>query len=474
MKTNALYYGDCLDWMEKWQPNSVDLIYLDPPFKSNRDYNQIFHSDDVDVGDSQYRVFEDIWRWDSAAEERLEKMKNYTHNSCDVMRGMEKIVPRTEVLSYLTYMAERLEQCHRLLKDSGSIYLHCDPSASHYLKVLMDAIFAGRGGFRNEIVWCYAGGGVPKKDYPRKHDIILRYSKGNNYTFNVERKAYGEHAKTGRRATDLGGTRSVEYHPDGTPVNDWWVDIKPIINWSKERLDYPTQKPEALLDRIIRASSNEGDIVLDPFCGCGTTIEVARKLNRRFVGIDISSFAIDVVRKVRMPDEKIHVDGLPKDLVSARRLAKDSPYNFEAWAIQRIPGMVPNNRRGADRGVDGRGSVANRPDGDGSPSRLVLAQVKGGRKFSLSHLRDFMHVIDRDKAAMGIFITIDKVTSHAAKTAAAEAGRVIIDGNTFPRMQLWSIEEYFGEPRRLPWLPTMRDPYKKGNKPIARGLFDDL
>ena len=173
----------------------------------------------------------------------------------------------------------------RILREDGSIYLHCDPTASHYLKELMDAIF-GRKQFRNEIVWCYAGGGVPKSDFPRKHDVILRYA-GTDRIFNIERKPYGSHAESGRRATDLGGTRSVEYNPLGTPVNDWWADIKPLINWDKEKIGYSTQKPLALYERIIKASSNKGDIVLDPFAGCATTCIAAEKLDRQWVGIEI-------------------------------------------------------------------------------------------------------------------------------------------------------------------------------------------
>jgi len=222
----------------------------------------------------------------------------------------------------------------------------------------------------------------------------LRYSKGNNYTFNVERKAYGEHAKTGRRATDLGETRSVEYHPDGTPVNDWWMDIKPIINWSKERLGYPTQKPEALLERIIKASSNEGDIVLDPFCGCGTTIAIAEKLNRQFVGVDISSFAIDLVRDKKLKNKDIDIQGIPFDLHSAEKLAHNNAFNFESWAVTRLPGFVPNAKQIGDGGIDGRATLANKPQN--WETKLALAQVKSGT-FSLGYLRDFMHVINRDR-----------------------------------------------------------------------------
>ena len=246
------------------------------------------------------------------------------------------------------------------MKMTGSIYLHCDPTASHYLKLLMDAIF-GENNFRNEIIWCYAGGGIPKRDYPRKHDVILRYA-GKNRLFNVEYRPYGKHASSGRRATDLGGTRSVEYNPAGTPVNNWWTDINPLINWDSERLGYRTQKPLALIERIIKASSNEGDLVLDPFCGCGTTLHAAESLKRNWVGVDISQFAVGLVRNRLARNFKylskndMHIIGCPLTVIEAQDLAKSNPFEFEKWACGEVgaEGLHhPPGKRGADGGVDG-------------------------------------------------------------------------------------------------------------------------
>ena len=459
MDVNTLYYGDCLEWMERWDDNSVDLIYLDPPFNSKANYNMLYSN--KGAGDAQFRAFNDTWTWDEAAVDRHAMFVNAigrpAHNT---IIGLYRILGESGMLAYLTYMAERLEQMYRILKNTGSIYLHCDPTASHYLKIIMDAIF-GKMNFRNEIVWCYAGGGIPKKDFPRKHDVILRYAKECRQ-FNVERKPYGPHASSGRRATDLGGTRSVEYNVKGTPVNDWWHDISPLINWHSEKLGYPTQKPLALLERIINASSNEGDVVLDPFCGCGTTVDAARRLNRKWVGIDISSFAIDLIKEKRLKDPNIATKGIPFSFESARKLAKNSPFNFETWAITRLSGFVPNSKQVGDGGVDGRATLAYKPDDHDSD--LGLAQVKGSQSFHLGSLRDFLYVSDRDKSAVGCFITLNQVSSREAKKECVSQGKIHINGYPYPRMQLWSINDYFEN--RSPNLPIMNDPYT--GKPLEQ------
>lgn len=252
----------------------------------------------------------------------------------------------------------------------------------------MDLIF-GRENFRNEVIWCYAGGGTPSQDFPRKHDVILRYTKSKNCTFNVLRKPYGEHSKSGRRATDLGGTRSLEYNPEGTPINDWWVDIKPLINWNKERLGYPTQKPVSLLERIINTSSNENDIVLDPYCGCGTTVHAAEKLGRQWIGIDISQFATGLIRNRLVQHFKdltisnVFINGVPSDIKLARALAKRNPFEFEKWVCGEIgaEGMyhAPGSR-GADGGVDGiiRFYHTDKWGSEDPKVAMCIVQVKGG------------------------------------------------------------------------------------------------
>ena len=314
-------------------------------------------------------------------------------------------------------MAIRLKPMKRVLKKTGSIYLHCDPTASHYLKMIMDAIFLVKN-FRNEIIWCYAGGGVPKRDYPRKHDVIFRYA-GTNRTFNIERRSYGSHAKSGRRATDLGGTRKVDYNPDGTPINCWWADISPLINWHSERLGYPTQKPLDLLRRIINASSNENDLVFDPFCGCGTTLHAAEELKRNWIGVDISQFSTGLIRN-RILDHfpllhrgNIPIIGCPLSVVDAEDLAKADRFEFEKWACGEVgaEGLFHEpGERGADGGVDGiipfytSQELFNK-----SPPEKTFAvvQVKSG-KVHPDSVRALSTTVRQSGAKCGVLICFDK------------------------------------------------------------------
>jgi len=455
MNANSLYYGDCLDWMQKWNDQSVDLIYLDPPFNSKANYNQLFHTEGG--GDAQFRAFNDTWIWDQAAEERLDRYFNASAlKAHDSICGLYRVLSPCGMLAYLTYMAERLEQCHRLLKNTGSIYLHCDPTASHYLKIICDDIFAKKGfPFRNEIIWHYYNGTSNIKcAHVRKHDTILFYSGKEavqRFNENEAREPYAENSNFVRNPE--GYKDKYRPHPLGKRMHDVWR-IPTINNMAKERLGYPTQKPETLLDRIIKVSTNEGDIVLDPFCGCGTTIAVAKRLRRPFVGIDISSFAIDLVQSKRLKDESIAVYGIPFDLRSAEKLAKDNTYNFESWAVTRLPGFVPNTKQIGDRGVDGRATLSHKPDN--WETKLALAQVKSG-KFNLGHLRDFIHVTDRDMAALGCFVTLHPVDTLESRREIATTKTVHVHNYDYPRMQIWSIDEYFR--KSLPHLPLMNDPF---------------
>ena len=454
MQTNALYYGDCLDWMEQWDDQSVDLIYLDPPFNSKATYNQLYYTEEAD-DEAQYRAFADTWTWDEDAQDRLDMYENARGRKAhDAIVGLKRILGASGMLSYLTYMAERLEQMHRLLKPTGSIYLHCDPTACHYLKILMDNIYQGGGAFRNEIIWHYQTGGASKNWFARKHDNILFFSKTNDYIFESDSIRMPRTEKALRRARNPKGARISSDDTTKLPM-DVWTDIQALNPMARERLGYPTQKPLALLERILTVSSNEGDIVLDPFCGCGTTVEAARKLNRQFVGIDISSFAIDLVLEKRLEDKSIPAYGIPQDLRSAEKLAKEKPFDFESWAVTRLPGFAPNTKQVADGGVDGRATIANKPDDD-ELRKLALAQVKGGR-YNLSELRDFIGVTQSKNAALGYYITLAPITSRAAKVRVLDTGKVSINGQWFPRMQLWSINDYFDN--TLPRLPMMTDPY---------------
>ena len=517
MQPNALYYGDCLDWMGRWDDATVDLIYLDPPFNSQANYNVLFGKA---VGGAQYRAFTDTWHWDTDAAQRFDAYRSAIARPAHAaIVGLETILGPSGMLSYLTYMAERLEHCHRLLKPTGSFYLHCDPTAGHYLKIVLDSIF-GTGNFRTEVTWQRSGAHNDSRQWGRVADSILFYSRGSKWTWNRQYVPYsreyieqryryldedgrrhwrntmtasgqgparvfrgqlrepppGTHWRFGQEQIDQMDQESLIYYSKsgmpyvksylderkGRPVQNIWTDVV-MSKSGKERLGYATQKPLALMKRIIEASSNPGDVVLDPFCGCGTTVEAAQKLGRPWLGIDISPFAIDVIRERRLQDSSIPAYGIPYDLAGATKLAAERPFAFETWAVTRLNGFVPNTKQVADGGVDGRGTVWEQPDAD--VTRLALAQVKGGH-FSLSHLRDFNHVIDRDRAALGCYLTVDRVDTHAARAETAGMGNITVGGATYPRLQRWSMAEYFDQ--RPPLLPLMADPYT--GKPMQMRL----
>ncbi|MXY47391.1 MAG: site-specific DNA-methyltransferase [Chloroflexi bacterium] len=367
----------------------------------------------------------------------------------------------SRMLAYLSYMAQRLAETRRLLNSTGSIYLHCDPTASHYLKILMDDIF-GENNFQNEFIWYYSGGGASTRRWARKHDVILFYTKTNRWSFNADEVRVPYRWTDGQRRAD-GSERDY----DRGKLPDDVFEQNSLMPWSSERLGYPTQKPLALLERIVKASSNDNDVVLDPFCGCGTAIVAAANLNRRWIGIDISPIAIDVIRSRRLEpmDIPVEVRGIPTDIDGARRMARARPFDFEKWAITRIPGMVPNDTQVADRGIDGRGKLFVSLEGSSS---MVLAQVKGGR-FQASALRDFLGTIERENAPMGIFITLDRVSSPRARADAASKGVLQIGAQEYPVVQLWSIKDYFDD--RLPILPTMADPFTGREIGIQQGLI---
>lgn len=533
MEINTLYYGDCLEWMDRWNDRSVDLIYLDPPFNSDEDYNMLFNK--KTLKDAQYRAFQDTWTWDEEAIKRYDIYKRAkgkrAHN---VIIGLHGILGDSGMMAYLTYMAERLEHMYRLLKPTGAIYLHCDQTASHYLKILLDNIFGARN-FRDEIVWkrCVSdakGNQYLPKKWGTNTDTIFFYGMKDHRTRPYRKLSPEElevkfpliDEKDGRRYKDdsnhiwstpgMGARPNLCYewrgyrnpHPSGwrlkkerleeeyqkgsiiihengrlerrayeedyrgEPIGNLWTDINPVMG--KEDIGRDTQKPEELLRRIIMASSDKESVILDPFCGCGTTIAVARDMGRKWVGIDISSHAIDLIKEVKLKDKTIATKGIPYDFASAQKLAKDSPFNFESWAVTRLPGFVPNTKQTADGGVDGRATLAIKPDD--YDSDLGLAQVKGGQKFNLSSLRDFIHVSDSKKAALGYFITLNRVTTQNARREVLKKRTISIRGNKFQRIQLWSIDEYFEN--RWPQVPLMNDPYT-GN-PLRRNLemFSDM
>ena len=454
IEPNALYYGDCLDVMESFPSEYVDLIYLDPPFNSDEKYNTIFKGrHGLRNIDPQIKAFDDIWTWDEVSAQRVEEVKGAVANPASkVIEAFELFIPQSKMLSYTSYMAQRLFEMRRVLKSTGSIYLHCDPTASHYLKLVMDAIF-GEDNFRNEIIWCYAGGGIPNHDFPRKHDVILRYAYEDR-VFNTEYRSYGIHNTTGQRATSRGGTRNIFYNPEGTPINDWWTGISPVINWSNERLGYPTQKPLALLERIVKASSNRDDIVLDPFCGCGTTIEAARKLNRRAIGIDVLPFALRLINRYRLVPNGIKempMYGIPVDMTTATQLAKSDPYKFQDWAISLINGLASNPTKTGDDGVDGFGMLLHKPDN--MDRKGIVVQVTGASGSQRAKFDRLQTTVRHHNAAMGILITLD--AQPASRNWKQDLDPVEMGETSYRPIQCFSIEEYFRNGEQVEGLLTL-------------------
>ena len=502
LQDNTLYHGDCLGIMEAWVKTypggCVDLIYLDPPFNSNANYNILYGKDQKGKPrdeQAQFIAFNDTWYWGSEAAERVKNIGNaVAHPAYKAMRGLLEMLPEGGMLAYLSYMAERLAVMRDLLKENGSIYLHCDPTASHYLKAVMDCIF-GAGNFRNELVWGYRGmGNRQAAKFQSRHDVILFYVKGKP-TFNFQYgdptpgsiKTYESAERVGylanhrrklvtvfdwdkyRAAVESGklpkGMKEKEFDGGKPLIADWWEDIK-ILGGpnNKERLGYPTQKPLALLERIVAASSNEGDLVLDPFCGCGTTAEAAWKHGRKFIGIDISPYAITRVCHDRLKNAAgVSIKGLPTDLQSARDLlaTKDGAFVFEHWAISLLEGYAPNDKQTGDGGIDGRGRLLNPPlDDNGEPENgLCIAQVKGG-KITADSLRAFLSQITGGAFSMGVFITLQKQKpTPTMREVVGKAGKLTPHGDakTYDRIVFWSIEEHFAGTE--PKLPAMTHPF---------------
>ncbi len=317
---DTLYYGDNLPVLRRHiKDESVDLVYLDPPFNSRRDYNILFAEQGGARSEAQLKAFKDTWYWDQEAALSHEEVVESGGRIAETMRGFRLLLGEGNMLAYLTMMAPRLVELRRVLKPTGSLYLHCDPTASHYLKLLLDAVF-GEEHFRNEIVWCYSIGGRSRKTFGRKHDVIFWYTRGDAWTFNdhdpairVPRKpdshmkvVVDEHGTPWQEKKDRRTGRVYRYPLDKLP-EDYWLGIEQLNREDAERLGYPTQKPEALLERIIRVSSNEGDLVLDPFCGCGTAIAVAQRLGRRWIGIDNNPAALNMAAA--------RINGISKDPV---------------------------------------------------------------------------------------------------------------------------------------------------------------
>lgn len=473
---NTLFYGDNLKVLKEYIPtDSIDLIYLDPPFNSKADYNVLFKEPTGALSKAQITAFEDTWHWTDETEKTFKNIVDEAPaDVVEMMRSLRKFVgQKNDVIAYLTMMCVRLLELRRVLKDTGTIYLHCDPTASHYIKLLMDVVF-GKKNFRNEIVWCYRGAGYPKHDFGRRHDIILRYSKTSNYIFNLDevREEYAEATKE-RFKHYIGNIRGgkdfgiQQLHPLGKQPDDWW-QIQPIAPSAKERLSYPTQKPEALLERIIKASSKEGEVVLDPFCGCGTTVAVAHKLKRNWIGIDVTHLAINAI-KLRLnkmlgivPKNDFKVIGEPEDLEGARELSAHNRYQFQWWALSLINARpYKDKKRGADTGIDGYLYFSHEKD----VVRPAIVQVKSGN-VSVKDIRELGHVIDREEADLGLFITLEPPTKQMKSEAVIKGFyNSPIFKRDYPKIQIVTIEELLAGVK--PNVPTTISPYKEA-KPVSK------
>jgi site-specific DNA-methyltransferase (adenine-specific) len=538
MDTNTLYYGDNLEILRRYIPgDSIDLIYLDPPFNSNATYNVLFKEPGGQASQAQISAFGDTWHWGLESERALQEIAASEIAPAAVkefMSVLPKLVGRrTDMAAYLTMMCIRLIELRRVLKDTGSLYLHCDPTASHYLKLLMDTIF-GANNFRNEIVWRRKGGSALKgmHVFSNATDFILLYTKSENYNFNTvympldQDYIEGHFTKideNGRRfqATVMrspnprpnlmydykgykmppnGWAVSKErmeqlektgqlYFPDdkskqiyrkifldeypGQPANNLWTDIPTLKGQSIERLGYQTQKPEALLERIIKASSNEGDIVLDPFCGCGTAVVVAEKLKRKWIGIDITHLAIGLMKwrlKNITPPASFKVVGEPEDLTGAIELARQDKYQFQWWAVHKVGGQpYGDKKKGADTGIDGYLYYMDEKD----KIKKAIISVKGGGT-SVKDVRDLGHVIEREKADIGVFITLEKPTRPMLEEAAMKGFYHSPLGRDYARLQILTVEEILGgkTPDIPPWIAPITAPSqpKKAQGKTARLL----
>ncbi|MBI4464512.1 MAG: restriction endonuclease [Acidobacteria bacterium] len=495
---NTLYYGDNLDILRRYiADETVDLIYLDPPFKSNQDYNVLFAEQNGSRSAAQIKAFEDTWRWDQAAAAAYEEVVERGGKVSQAMQAFRKFLSDNDLLAYLAMMAPRLVELRRVLKGTGSIYLHCDPTASHYLKQLMDAVF-GPMNFRNEIIWQRTGAHSDARRWGRVSDTILFYSKTESYTWETQYVAYDEEyikeryhytdEATGRlfwpntmTAAGPGPSRRfrgklmsppsgthwrfsqdqidrleaenrIYYSAKGMPyvksylderkgkaIQNVWTDIR-MTKSGEERLRYQTQKPEALLERIIQASSNEGDVVLDPFCGCGTAIVVAERLKRQWKGIDITQAAI-VVIKERLKNRfqgkvEYSVIGEPTTVPDAVALAQQDPYQFQWWALGLVGARPTEQKKGADRGIDGRLYFHDEP---GGKTKQIVLSVKSG-SVPPQHVRELRGVLEREQAEIAVLIALEEPTKPM-QSEAAGAGFYKTPYGNHPRLQILTVEE---------------------------------
>jgi DNA modification methylase len=583
----TLYYGDNLDILRRYlKDETVDLVYLDPPFNSAQNYNAFFSEKDGSAAASQIQAFEDTWSWNQDAEAMYRKLTEQTGKVNEVMQAFMTFLGRNDMMAYLTMMSPRLVELRRVLKPTGSLYLHCDPTASHYLKLLCDALM-GKDNFRSEIVWKRTSAHSGAKRFGPVSDSILFYSRSDDYIWNEQFMPFSEHYlnefythrdSDGRRwrRSDLTGagtrrgesgmpwkgidvtakgrhwavpgdacerlgikTGTVQEKLDaldkagrihwpqkeagvpmfkryadeqpGVPLQSVWDDIPPLHNLSAERLGYPTQKPVTLLERIILASSNPGGLVLDPFCGCGTTIDAAEKNGRDWIGIDVTQLAISLIKNrlqdtygSRMkfvsgsesrssrreeaqtsPPEKsqslvtsaatkenislVRIIGEPTTPNEAATLAEQDKFQFQWWALGLVGARPVEQKKGADHGVDGK--ILFRDDPKAAKPEQIIIQVKGG-KTGVKDVRDLRGVLDRERAAIGILISLQEATGPM-ETEAASVGFYEHKTNRqkFPRLQLRTVKELMeGKGIERPSTVAATDEtFKKAPKAKAKG-----
>ena len=519
--TNTLYYGDNLPILREHVPSdSVDLVYLDPPFNSNASYNVLFKEQSGEASPAQIRAFTDTWEWTLEAERTYEREVMLSPatpvNVKEMVSAFRQFIGVNAMMAYLVMMAPRLVELRRVLKPSGSIYLHCDPTASHYLKLLMDAVF-GKENFRNEITWQRTGAHNDAKRYGAISDRLLFYAKSAAWTWNEQFTAYsdeyirerykyddgdgrlywrntmtaagpgparvfrgkamdppaGTHWRFSQDQIDRMETENRIYYspsgkpyvksyldePKGRPLQDIWTDVV-MSKSGKERLGYPTQKPQGLLERIIQASSNPGDVVLDPFCGCGTAVAAAHKLDRQWIGIDVTHLAVALMKNRLktafnlLPARDYQVVGEPVDVGGARALADQDRYQFQYWAMSLLEALPRDQgRKGADRGIDG---VVYFLDGPKRTTQKAIVQVKSGR-VSSPHIRDLKGTLERESAVLGLFITLEEPTRDML-VEAASAGFHHSDvwQRDYPRVQIRTVGELLaGVEFEVPRHPSM-------------------
>jgi DNA modification methylase len=530
---NRLLFGDNLPWLrnrEIFPDASVDLVYLDPPFNSNADYNVLFREASGEASPAQFHAFTDTWNWADAAETYNQFLDDCPNLAVvDMMQSFFSFLRSSPMMAYLAMMAPRLVELHRILKPTGSLYLHCDPTASHYLKLMLDGVF-GAENFRTEIIWkrnsAHSDARQGRKQHGRIHDIILFYTKGGDWTWNNVFTEYDQdyvdgfykhvEPKTGRRyrlgdITAPGGASPKKKNPcyeflgvtrywryskkrmrqlydegriiqtkpgtvpaykryldemEGVPLQDLWTDVKPIGAQAAERLGYPTQKPQSLLERIIASSTNPGDMVLDPFCGCGTTIHAAQKLGRQWIGIDVTYLAINLIKR-RLNDafgEEACFEerGQPTDLGSAKRLAQLDKFQFQHWALSLI-GARPlreGGGKGADRGVDGLLHFYESKE----KREKIIVQVKGGG-VKRSDVATLLGDVNNQKAKGGILVTLEKPSKPMREEAAA-AGRytsALWHDKDYPKIQILTVEGLLDGSERVEAPPQM-NPFAKAKR----------